>query len=170
MSTTIGRGTGNKPYDVYDKTEAVSKAGIETITGQKTFTTPVIIPDAINVNEPLSKGQLLTAIKAVDGTGSGLDADLVRGLPADFTLNKATNGYQKLPSGLIIQWAYYSAGDNAHTYTFPIAFPTACLNVTANAADGANATQVVSFTATDWTGDISAGSSTKKGYYKAIGY
>jgi len=26
MGTTIGRGTGNRPYDVYDKAETVSKA------------------------------------------------------------------------------------------------------------------------------------------------
>ena len=39
-------------------------------------------------------------------------------------------GYQKLPSGLIMQWGLYSGGGaNPVTITFPIAFPTACLNV-----------------------------------------
>ena len=47
---------------------------------------------------------ILDKLKNVDGVGSGLDADLVRGLPADFTANLSTSGYQKLPSGLIIQW------------------------------------------------------------------
>lgn len=39
-------------------------------------------------------------------------------------------GYQKLPSGLIAQWGFYSGGAASPvTITFPIAFPTACLNV-----------------------------------------
>ena len=76
----IGRGTGNRPYDVYDKAETVSKAGVETITGQKTFTTPVKVADATLADEALSKGQLLTEIKAVDGHLSGLDADTVDGV------------------------------------------------------------------------------------------
>lgn len=38
----------------------------------------------------------------------------------------ATNGYQKLPSGLIVQWGYASnATAGQITVTFPIAFPTA---------------------------------------------
>jgi len=72
-----------------------------------------------------------------DGASSGLDADLLRGLPADFTAVKAENGYQKLPSGLIIQWGTVSyvvgtsVGDAASTvFTFPIAFPNGVLNVT----------------------------------------
>lgn len=46
-----------------------------------------------------------------------------------------SNGYQKLPSGLIIQWGYgvgvNAAGTgNRGTYiTFPIAFPNACLSI-----------------------------------------
>jgi len=68
-----------------------------------------------------------------DGTGSGLDADLVRGLPADFTSSKTTNGYQKLPSGLIIQWGldglFTISADSSvdRAVTFPIAFPNVCL-------------------------------------------
>ena len=66
----------------------------------------------------------------LDGSGSGLDADLIRGLPADFTSNKATNGYTKLPNGLIIQWGYISMsssqGSNGmKTVYFPLTFPNA---------------------------------------------
>jgi hypothetical protein len=45
-----------------------------------------------------------------------------------------TNGYQKLPGGLIIQWGTengYTTGSSTATTSFPIAFPNACLNVTA---------------------------------------
>ncbi|KWK48074.1 hypothetical protein WT81_04845 [Burkholderia stagnalis] len=61
----------------------------------------------------------------------------------DFGSSLATNGYQKLPSGLIIQWGTTtvsswitttSSGTNLASYQgalsviFPIAFPNACLN------------------------------------------
>jgi hypothetical protein len=66
-----------------------------------------------------------------DGLGSGLDADLLRGLPADFSSSKAINGYQKLPSGLILQWGKTSptaiSSGGSLTITFPIAFPNGVL-------------------------------------------
>ncbi|BCB26486.1 hypothetical protein SKTS_13720 [Sulfurimicrobium lacus] len=55
----------------------------------------------------------------------------------------SSNGYQKLPGGLIIQWGSYPAGAATGTITFPITFPNACL--TCQATDNNNvATQVAS--------------------------
>jgi len=77
--------------------------------------------------------RLIDMIKDQDGEGSGLDADLLRGLPADFTCSKNSNGYQKLPSGLIIQWGRgtisspASGSYNIVTVTFPITFPNGIL-------------------------------------------
>ncbi len=88
------------------------------------------VADAVNDDEALSKGQLLVEMKAVDGSDSGLDADLLRGLPADFTSSLSENGYQKLPSGLIMQWGTFKGNDDANSsdnVVFPIAFPTACV-------------------------------------------
>jgi len=45
-----------------------------------TFNKGISVPDAVNSDEPLTKGQLLTEIKAVDGAGSGIDADTLDGL------------------------------------------------------------------------------------------
>lgn len=75
-----------------------------------------------------------------DGAGSGLDADLVRGLPADFTSSLASSGYQKLPSGLIIQWGYESGNSGKlqnvqWDITFPIAFPNALLHFSGSPLD-----------------------------------
>lgn len=44
---------------------------------------------------------------------------------------KAQNGWQKLPSGLIIQWGQTTvmSGGELRTITFPIAFPVFCANV-----------------------------------------
>lgn len=49
----------------------------------------------------------------------------------------ATNGWQRLPSGLIVQWGEYtttlsvlpSTATTPTSLTFPLAFPTACANV-----------------------------------------
>jgi len=41
------------------------------------------------------------------------------------------NGYQKLPSGLIMQWGKVKLVDGSALVTFPIAFPNALLNVNA---------------------------------------
>lgn len=51
---------------------------------------------------------------------------------ADFTgtnVNLADNGYQKLPSGLIIQWGSIVIASNPTTWTFPIAFPNKCVAI-----------------------------------------
>ena len=46
------------------------------------------------------------------------------------TKSLAENGYQKLASGLIIQWGYTSAlVGTTRTITFPIAFPSVCRSV-----------------------------------------
>jgi hypothetical protein len=44
---------------------------------------------------------------------------------------QTTNGYQKLPNGLIIQWGVTSTTTSPQTVTFPIPFPNACFNVQA---------------------------------------
>ena len=83
-----------------------------------------------------SNSTLMNKVLAQDGESSGLDADLVRGLPANFSRSLSSNGYQQLPGGLIMQWGmqkFYNTGAiNSvveRTVTFPIAFPTACLHV-----------------------------------------
>ena len=40
---------------------------------------------------------------------------------------KTQNGYQKLPSGVIVQWGM--AADNVPNITFPVAFPTSCVSL-----------------------------------------
>jgi len=45
----------------------------------------------------------------------------------EFVALLSGNGYQKLPSGLIIQWGDVTSASTAGTlFTFPIAFPTSC--------------------------------------------
>lgn len=49
------------------------------------------------------------------------------------TYNRATNGYSYLPNGVLLQWGRYDTTviEGGVNVTFPIAFPNACLNVTA---------------------------------------
>ncbi|MCH8686461.1 gp53-like domain-containing protein [Pedomonas mirosovicensis] len=72
-----------------------------------------------------------------DGSGSGLDADLLDGLHAsdfaklaDFVASKSAYGYCKLPNGMIIQAGRFTAAnDSTVTLTFPVAFPSLCMGV-----------------------------------------
>jgi hypothetical protein len=48
----------------------------------------------------------------------------------DSNQSKSTNGFQKLPGGLVLQWGQItSTTDAAETYSFPISFPSACVFV-----------------------------------------
>lgn len=68
----------------------------------------------------------------------------ITGAPS-FVLNSAftssnqslgLNGYQKMPGGLILQWGRHTNSSNAEVVSFPIAFPSACLNVQVTAMSG----------------------------------
>ena len=59
----------------------------------------------------------------------------INNLSGSFGALLAETGYQKLPSGLILQWgktSAFSQKGSPFTVTFPIAFPVTCLNVTAS--------------------------------------
>lgn len=91
-----------------------------------------------------------------------------------------TNGYQKLPSGLIIQWGQNSmpAPGSSNSVTYPIAFPSAvyAVLITTNATGGAttgiapSSTNVVTTTGFGWVRFAGADySSYGVGYWMAIG-
>ncbi|MFM0060629.1 hypothetical protein PQR64_33900 [Paraburkholderia phytofirmans] len=78
------------------------------------------------------------------GAGAWLLANGSSGLPFSglFASSLGSNGYQKLPSGLIIQWGRLNNTANAtSTGTFPVAFPTAVLSVVLTGQQGAGNTQ-----------------------------
>ena len=68
--------------------------------------------------------------------GSGLvtednaDTMLFRAISGVSSL--ASSGYQKLPSGLIVQWGTGSQNFGPHAVTFPITFPNAVFCIVAN--------------------------------------
>lgn len=79
-------------------------------------------------------GEKITVVKRnnawyASGGGFGTDA---------FLSNLASSGYQKLPSGLIIQWgAQTSNASGVGSVTLPIAFPNAHLRTMLTARNGA---------------------------------
>ena len=102
----------------------------------------VLISDYENITTSLGSGSRIEKSwnSLNDGVGSGLDTDLIRGLPGDFTCGKNSSGYQILPSGIIIQWGEVSIDVSANTstsYTFnlPIAFPNASLQAYSTAGN-----------------------------------
>jgi hypothetical protein len=78
----------------------------------------------------LPTGSLLAASPAT-GDRTELVATMKK-FADEFGSLLATNGWQKLPSGLIIQWGLTGTGGTVTT-VFPIAFPTACFSVVATA-------------------------------------
>lgn len=88
---------------------------------------------------------VVTAVRLPDFTGSNQSL--------------ATNGYQKLPGGLIVQWGYLSNSNSTGTVTFPIAFPTACLDVL---------TTLLIAGATTHVSNVSSKSTTQFGYGKSL--
>lgn len=95
------------------------------------------------------------------------------GASAGFGSSLSNSGYQKLPSGLIIQWGVTNSASagQAVSATFAIAFPAACLQATMSAGTaGANVyIDGVTFTATTISGRV-GGSGASIARYIAIGY
>lgn len=67
------------------------------------------------------------------------------------TYSTAANGYQKLPSGVIIQWGSQSTATGGTAVTWPIAFPTACLTVVGTSTSSAGIVQITPISTTGAT-------------------
>ena len=70
--------------------------------------------------------------RATAGTGDPEDLTVAQAIAVlGYTHSLAPSGYQKLPSGLIIQWGEKASGGagGAFAQSFPIAFPTQCFSV-----------------------------------------
>ncbi|MDE2467974.1 MAG: hypothetical protein KGL35_04345 [Bradyrhizobium sp.] len=80
------------------------------------------------------------------------------------------NGYQKFPSGLILQWGTTTITTSG-TVTFPINFPNACLNVMATAENvGALYQSVNTVTTSNFVLDTSGMGTPYNYFWQAIGY
>jgi hypothetical protein len=93
-------------------------------------------------------------------------------LSTDWSSSLATSGYQKLPSGLYVQWGTIELTVSGAAQNFPIAFPNACFCVvgTAKAASTPSAANIIVLnilSASQFTGYATAPNNV---YFIAIGY
>lgn len=114
-----------------------------------------------------------TAPTAANGTNT---TQLATTAFAHGEVSKAANGYQKLPSGLIIQWGT-SATINANvngTVTFPLAFPTACTSVvctpTVNNLNDVDSVKIISVTTTNFVAQNASDHTDTSIRWMAVGY
>jgi hypothetical protein len=111
-------------------------------------------------------------------------ANSVEGLTGSVQLSNAssfgrfinTNGYQRLPGGLYLQWGVFTttASNQNQSVTFPITFPNACwLVVNTINSNGGNVQQLQNIQTTSTTGFTTAGfnqSGTKTWGWISLGF
>jgi len=110
-----------------------------------------------NDSQTLTNKTIALASNTVSGTKSQFNTSVTDtdfSFLNDFTGSNqslTTDGYQKLPGGLIIQWG--TADDTDLNVSFPIAFPNTCLNVVMTFKDVTFASQFAAFyiSTTNWT-------------------
>lgn len=89
---------------------------------------------ATNTSIKLNSGDTLALVKS-GSYWNAVGGSKQLGAAAEFMVSLAGNGYQRLPTGMIIQWGSgsgVSASQVNVDQTFPIAFPNACLQIAAS--------------------------------------
>lgn len=143
-------------------------------------------PVSIGVGQATETVAGIAEVATQPETDSGIDDTRIvtpLKLTGAFANLKATTGYQKLPGGLLLQWikiakASLSTPDTFGPYSFPIAFPVACLSAHAtidnnSATTGALVPHVDSFSATQvsvYVDNSTIGAATVGFYIFAIGH
>jgi hypothetical protein len=80
---------------------------------------PTVIDGATGVSQV--QDNTVNSAKVANGTLAFADL-----LATDWSNVIGARGYQKLPSGLIIQWGQESLTANGQTYSFPLQWPNGC--------------------------------------------
>lgn len=122
-----------------DDSAVVKLTGAQAVAGTKTFSASPVVPDATAPKHPVTKDQLdakapfaspaFTGVPTAPNPATGTRSQAIATMQKfadEFGGSLATNGYQKLPSGLIIQWGAVSANG---AKSFPISFPNAVFGV-----------------------------------------
>lgn len=140
-------------------------------TGVSTLTTNSVLigngTSAVSSVAPSTSGNVLSS----NGTNW---ASVALSSLGEFDKSLTTNGYQKLPGGLMIQWGTYnSTSDDPQTFTWTYAFPNGCFAAITNFKNEYNypSLAVNAVTATTFTLNRDNGvDGTQPFYIIAIGY
>jgi hypothetical protein len=116
--------TGGSITGITDLTVADGGTGASTFTANSVVLGNGTSSLAGNMVAPSTSGNVL-ASNGTTWASSALSSLSV------FDKSLSTNGYQKLPGGMIMQWMRQNSVNvsTPTTVNFPISFPTACLNV-----------------------------------------
>lgn len=175
-SVPVGRMVVCEDYDgfikvfVYDNaTNVTPTTTIEQAVGASNLIIDKTIQDALDSKQAsLVSG---TNIKTVNGSSVLGAGDLDVSSAYDVAKSLTTNGYQKLSNGLILQWGYDATGATG-TYTFPIAFPNAALNIIATEYNyGTNGSEKITITNLGVASfDVTRNATSGAFWYFAIGH
>ena len=122
-STTIQHGGAFNFTNLGAANLTVSCGGNDTIAIPGGGTTSIVI----------QPGETLTLVGISTTTWLACVGTALLKYTASFSASLAASGYQKLPSGLIVQWGGGTClGTGPLTVSFPIAFPSQCLSIVAS--------------------------------------
>lgn len=131
-----------------DTTRAVTPAGIASLTASEARAGLVELATSAESQALSDDTKIITALKlstAFQGSN----------------VSKTANGWQKLPSGLILQWGFFTytaSGVQNQSITLPIAFQNAILAVSVNSGDRLSNTYIGANIALSTTSALTFGS------------
>jgi len=181
---------GNSITGGYNKNTIGEGDCIQVLNGSGNVT--VGVKDASIDNAKLLPG--IDALKIGDGSVSNTEFQCLSSVTSDIQAqinalqfsgagnqSLTTNGYQKLPGGLILQWGRYvgTLDDTNTTINLPIPFPNALLNVTCSPYGNSNVTGATTVSChVNLTGSLNSftlygngiGDNPDGYYWQAIGY
>lgn len=138
---------GNGATIIFKKTDSssnaitITRAGSDTIDGATTqalteqYSIFALVSDGVSAWNSITKPTVISdATTSVKGiieiatnsefqAGSATDKAIV---PSNFVKSLSSNGYMRI-GALILQWGQTSSFSSSTTVTFPLAFPTSCL-------------------------------------------
>lgn len=166
LTSSLPVGTAISFHSTSSAINTISRQGSDTVSINGSTITSVA----------LNTGSTATFVVIASGLWFATGTATLYATP-EFGSSLATAGWQKLPSGLIMQWGSGTTNSSgALAITWPIAFPNATLSATGSGGSGVPAAYIVSFAGgTKTTGSFFAANSSGTGiivsvWWIAIGY
>lgn len=132
--------------------------------------TSLTTTNGVVASATIGPGQSITFVALSTTTWQAVSSTQGLGANADFASSLASSGYQKLPTGLIIQWGVSTFSISGSAVTFPLAFPSGVLALTTGNNVSSNVfTTSLSLSLTGFTGYLNTGSSASC-YWIALGH